>query len=127
MALYRKIRRIKRQIVSFVGTVRMESPMKAPLKMGPSEALVETLAAQGVTHVFGIVGSAYMDALDLFPLAGIRFISVAHEQGGGHMADGYSRVSGKPMHPHRGSSRFGCSPFRRDDYSSVRGKSGNGR
>jgi hypothetical protein len=25
-------------------------------------------------------------------LAGIRFISVAHEQGGGHMADGYSRV-----------------------------------
>src|SRR5205823_6019078 len=42
-----------------------------------------------------IVGSAYMDALDLFPLAGIRFISVAHEQGGGHMADGYSRVSGR--------------------------------
>ena len=37
----------------------------------------------GVTDVFGIVGSAYMDALDLFPLAGIRFISVAHEQGGG--------------------------------------------
>src|ERR1700716_2539891 len=36
-----------------------------------------------------------MDALDLFPLAGIRFISVAHEQGGGHMADGYSRVSGR--------------------------------
>ncbi len=45
--------------------------------------------------VFGIVGSAYMDALDLFPLAGIRFISVAHEQGGGHMADGYARVSGR--------------------------------
>ena len=36
-----------------------------------------------------------MDALDLFPLAGIRFISVAHEQGGGHMADGYARVSGR--------------------------------
>jgi sulfoacetaldehyde acetyltransferase len=48
-----------------------------------------------VTDVFGIVGSAYMDALDLFPAAGIRFISVAHEQGGGHMADGYSRVSGR--------------------------------
>ena len=45
--------------------------------------------------VFGIVGSAYMDPLDLFPLAGIRFISVAHEQGGGHMADGYARVSGR--------------------------------
>ncbi|MSO92637.1 MAG: sulfoacetaldehyde acetyltransferase [Rhodospirillales bacterium] len=64
-------------------------------RMTPSEAFVETLVAQGVTHVFGIVGSAYMDALDLFPAAGIRFVSVAHEQGGGHMADGYSRVSGR--------------------------------
>ena len=64
-------------------------------KMTASEAFVETLVAQGVTDVFGIVGSAYMDALDLFPLAGIRFISVAHEQGGGHMADGYARVSGR--------------------------------
>jgi len=64
-------------------------------KMTPSEAFVETLVANGVTDVFGIVGSAYMDALDLFPLAGIRFISVAHEQGGGHMADGYARVSGR--------------------------------
>ncbi|MEO5699205.1 MAG: sulfoacetaldehyde acetyltransferase [Casimicrobiaceae bacterium] len=64
-------------------------------RMTPSEAFVETLVAQGVKTVFGIVGSAYMDALDLFPLAGIRFVSVAHEQGGGHMADGYARVSGK--------------------------------
>ena len=64
-------------------------------KMTPSEAFVETLVAQGVTNVFGIVGSAYMDALDLFPQAGIRFISVAHEQGGGHMADGYARVTGR--------------------------------
>jgi len=63
--------------------------------MTPSEAFVETLVAHGVKEVFGIVGSAYMDALDLFPLAGIRFISVAHEQGGGHMADGYARVSGR--------------------------------
>jgi sulfoacetaldehyde acetyltransferase len=64
-------------------------------KMTPSEAFVETLVAQGVTDVFGIVGSAYMDALDLFPAAGIRFVSVAHEQGGGHMADGYARVTGR--------------------------------
>jgi sulfoacetaldehyde acetyltransferase len=64
-------------------------------KMTPSEAFVETLVSRGVTDVFGIVGSAYMDALDLFPLAGIRFISVAHEQGGGHMADGFARVSGR--------------------------------
>jgi sulfoacetaldehyde acetyltransferase len=64
-------------------------------KMGPSEALVETLAANGVTHVFGIVGSAFMDALDLFPAAGIRFVPVAHEQGAIHMADGYARASGR--------------------------------
>ena len=64
-------------------------------KMTPSEAFIETLVAQGVTDVFGIVGSAYMDALDIFPAAGIRFIPVAHEQGAVHMADGYSRVSGR--------------------------------
>jgi sulfoacetaldehyde acetyltransferase len=64
-------------------------------RMTASEAFVETLVAHGVTHVFGIVGSAYMDALDLFPAAGIRFIPTAHEQGAGHMADGYSRASGR--------------------------------
>ncbi|MEO8137947.1 MAG: sulfoacetaldehyde acetyltransferase, partial [Betaproteobacteria bacterium] len=63
--------------------------------MTASEAFVETLVAQGVTDVFGIVGSAYMDALDIFPAAGIRFIPVAHEQGAAHMADGYARVTGR--------------------------------
>ncbi|MBF0304354.1 MAG: sulfoacetaldehyde acetyltransferase [Alphaproteobacteria bacterium] len=63
--------------------------------MTPSEAFVETLVANGVDNVFGIVGSAFMDALDLFEPAGIRFISVAHEQGAGHMADGFARVSGR--------------------------------
>jgi sulfoacetaldehyde acetyltransferase len=65
------------------------------MRMTPSEAFVETLAAQGVSTVFGIVGSAYMDALDLFPAAGIRFVSTVHEQGAAHMADGYSRASGR--------------------------------
>ena len=84
-----------------LGETRMNKPVELPqavtgrMKMTPSEAFVETLVSRGVTDVFGIVGSAYMDALDLFPLAGIRFISVAHEQGGGHMADGYARVSGR--------------------------------
>src|SRR5450631_567752 len=63
--------------------------------MGPSEALVETLAINGVKHVFGIVGSAFMDALDIFPAAGIEFVPVAHEQGAIHMADGYARASGR--------------------------------
>ena len=65
-------------------------------RMTASEAFVETLVAQGVTDVFGIVGSAYMDALDIFPAAGIRFISVQHEQGAAHMADGFFRVCHRP-------------------------------
>lgn len=65
------------------------------MKMTPSEALVEVLESRKVKNVFGIVGSAYMDALDIFPAAGIRFIPTVHEQGSAHMADGYSRVTGK--------------------------------
>mmetsp|Transcript_43606 Transcript_43606/g.110008 ORF Transcript_43606/g.110008 Transcript_43606/m.110008 type:complete len:620 (-) Transcript_43606:179-2038(-) len=64
-----------------------------PVRMSNSEAFVETLAAYGIKNCFGIVGSAYMDALDLFPDAGIRYISVQHEQNAAHMADGYARVS----------------------------------
>jgi sulfoacetaldehyde acetyltransferase len=71
------------------------APLVGVHHMTPSEALVETLAANGVTDVFGIVGSAFMDALDIFPAAGIRFVPVVHEQGAGHMADGYARVSGR--------------------------------
>jgi sulfoacetaldehyde acetyltransferase len=63
--------------------------------MTSSEAFVETLVAHGIDNSFGIVGSAYMDALDLFPAAGIRFLSVAHEQNAAHMADGFSRVTGR--------------------------------
>ena len=65
------------------------------LKMTPSEAIVETLLAENVDHVCGIVGSAFMDMLDLFPTAGIKFIPVRHEQSAAHMEDAYSRVSGR--------------------------------
>ncbi|RSN25607.1 sulfoacetaldehyde acetyltransferase [Amycolatopsis sp. WAC 04169] len=64
-------------------------------KMTPSEAFVETLVANGVTDIFGIMGSAFMDAMDIFAPAGIRLVPVVHEQGAGHMADGYARVSGR--------------------------------
>lgn len=66
-----------------------------PQKMTPSEAFVETMAANKVTDIFGIMGSAFMDAMDIFAPAGIRLIPVVHEQGAAHMADGYSRVSGR--------------------------------
>lgn len=64
-------------------------------KMTPSEAFVETMVANGVTDIFGIMGSAFMDAMDIFAPAGIRLIPVVHEQGAAHMADGYARVSGR--------------------------------
>lgn len=64
-------------------------------QMTPSEAFVETLVANGVTDIFGIMGSAFMDAMDIFDPAGIRLVPVVHEQGAGHMADGYARVSGR--------------------------------
>ena len=65
-------------------------------RMTPSEAFVETLRAEGVTLAPGIIGSAYMDALDLFPAAGIRFLPVAHKQNAIHMADGWGRMTGRP-------------------------------
>ena len=64
-------------------------------RMTPSEAFVETMVANGVTDIFGIMGSAFMDAMDIFAPAGIRLIPVVHEQGAAHMADGYARVSNR--------------------------------
>ncbi|MCL4148010.1 UNVERIFIED_CONTAM: hypothetical protein GTU68_009157, partial [Idotea baltica] len=63
--------------------------------MTPTEAFVETMVANGVTDIFGIMGSAFMDAMDIFAPAGIRLIPVVHEQGAAHMADGYSRATGR--------------------------------
>ncbi|MBS0306809.1 MAG: sulfoacetaldehyde acetyltransferase [Proteobacteria bacterium] len=70
-------------------------PVSGVQKMTPSEAFVETLVANGVTDMFGIMGSAFMDAMDIFAPAGIRLIPVVHEQGAAHMADGYARASGR--------------------------------
>ena len=65
-------------------------------RMTGSEALVEALRIEGVQHITGIVGSAFMDPLDLFPAAGIRFVQVRHEQSAALMAEGYGRASGRP-------------------------------
>ncbi len=61
-------------------------------KMTSSEAFVETMVANDVTDIFGIMGSAFMDAMDIFEPAGIRFIPVVHEQGAAHMPDASSSV-----------------------------------
>ncbi len=65
------------------------------MRMTPSEAFVETLVANNVTTMFGIMGSAFMDAMDIFAPAGIELVPVVHEQGAAHMADGYARASGR--------------------------------
>ena len=42
--------------------------------MVASEAFVETMVRQKVDYLFGIVGSAITNVLDLSPVAGIRFL-----------------------------------------------------
>lgn len=78
-----------------MNTSTQQQAVSGVQKMTPSEAFVETMVANGVTNIFGIMGSAFMDAMDIFAPAGIRLIPVVHEQGGAHMADGYARVSGR--------------------------------
>ena len=65
------------------------------LKAG--EAIIELLRQEGVSHIFGIVGSSFLDVLDpLYDRTDIQFIGVRHEQGAALMADGFSRISGAP-------------------------------
>lgn len=67
-----------------------------PRMITGSEALVEALRLESVDLMFGIVGSAFMDPLDIFPRADIRFIQVRHEQSAALMAEGYARATGRP-------------------------------
>lgn len=64
--------------------------------MTGGQAVVEALKAEGVSHVFGLIGSAGMEIFDaLFDAKTVRFIGVRDERTGVHMADGYARASGK--------------------------------
>ena len=59
------------------------------------EAVIELLRQEGVSHIFGIVGSSFLDILDpLYDREDLRFVGVRHEQGAALMADGFSRISG---------------------------------
>jgi len=59
-------------------------------------AVVTALEAEGVRHVFGLIGSAGMEIFDaLYGHRTIRFIGVRDERTGTHMADGYARASGQ--------------------------------
>ena len=60
------------------------------------EMLVRALADEGVEHVFGYPGGAVLHIYDaLFQQERINHYLVRHEQAAGHMADAYSRVTGK--------------------------------
>jgi len=59
------------------------------------DALMECLKAEGVEVVFGYPGGANLPTYDAFYDAGIRHVLVRHEAGGGHMAEGYAKATGK--------------------------------
>ncbi|MGE0873934.1 MAG: thiamine pyrophosphate-binding protein [Burkholderiales bacterium] len=60
------------------------------------QVVVSALQAEGVTHAFGLIGSATMEVFDaLHGKEDIRFIGVRDERTGTHMADGYARASGR--------------------------------
>jgi thiamine pyrophosphate-dependent acetolactate synthase large subunit-like protein len=68
-----------------------------PQRMKAGEAVVESLRQEGVSKIFGIVGSSFLDILDpLYDRDDIEFVGVRHEQGAALMADGFSRISGAP-------------------------------
>jgi acetolactate synthase-1/2/3 large subunit len=66
------------------------------MEMNGAEALVEQLKREGVEIIFGYPGGAALPIYDaLFNSTEISHILVRHEQGAGHMAEGYARVTGK--------------------------------
>jgi acetolactate synthase I/II/III large subunit len=62
--------------------------------MNGAEALLKTLEAHGVTTIFGHPGGTIMPVYDALYDSPIQHILVRHEQGGGHAAEGYARVTG---------------------------------
>ena len=63
--------------------------------MNVAQAAGRCLAAHGVDHVFGLVGSGNFHVTNALVAAGARFVPAAHEGGAASMADGYARVSGR--------------------------------
>ena len=69
--------------------------LTTPTRLTGSEILWATLLGEGVKDVFGYPGGAILPAYDALRKFPIRHVLVRHEQGAAHMADGYSRASGK--------------------------------
>ena len=69
----------------------------ATTRMTGAEAVIRCLEAEGVTDVFGLPGGAILPLYDAWAACdhSIRHYLVRHEQGAGHMAQGYARATGK--------------------------------
>src|SRR5580765_6372891 len=60
------------------------------------QALVKSLELEGVEVIFGLPGGCILPVYDPIIDSPIRHILVRHEQGAGHMAEGYAHVTGRP-------------------------------
>jgi acetolactate synthase-1/2/3 large subunit len=65
------------------------------MKRTGAQIVWEVLTREGVDIVFGHPGGAILPVYDAMPQYPVRHILARHEQGAGHMADGYARVTGK--------------------------------
>src|SRR3982751_6242034 len=70
------------------------SDTSAPMNGG--QALIKSLEMEGVEVMFGLPGGAILPVYDPIIDSPIRHILVRHEQGAGHMAEGYAHVTGRP-------------------------------
>ena len=61
-----------------------------------AQILWDSLVREGVDTVFGYPGGAILPAYDALLQYPIRHVLVRHEQGAGHMAEGYAHVTGRP-------------------------------
>ncbi len=66
------------------------------MRLTGAQALIKSLERQGVEVVFGLPGGAILPVYDPILDSSIRHILVRHEQGAGHMAEGYAQVTGRP-------------------------------
>jgi acetolactate synthase I/II/III large subunit len=66
------------------------------MRMNGADAVLRSLEAEGVDVVFGIPGGAILPTYDAFARGTtVRHVLARHEQGAGHMAEGYARASGR--------------------------------
>ncbi|HVV35314.1 MAG TPA: acetolactate synthase large subunit [Acidimicrobiales bacterium] len=72
-----------------------EPPMKSE-QMNGGQALIRALELEGVETIFGLPGGCILPVYDPIIDSPIRHILVRHEQGAGHMAEGYAHVTGRP-------------------------------